>query len=294
MDCRAVEEHFEAYLLGAVDSEEREMVERHIDSCPECSFKLGQEADIAVELARAVPQFEAPTNVKVRLFSRIEQALTSDLALSQRGRLGVLPHLGRALVAYSGLAIASVLVGIIVVGGGWFNGRLNRVEEEKAALAAQLRTVADGRAAAPVETFAVNDEPGPGEESQANDTVRGQRHHIWTFVGGAGGAYSNVLLDAGLSASSQSVAMGQGRVPAALLTAFQMPTDADGQAYEIWLIKGLGKYKAGFLTVDSTGYGQTIIRLYFPPSYYDAIEIVKVDPQNSGDFPPLGVMRGDF
>ena len=270
------------------------MVERHIDSCPECSFKLGQEADIVAELAHAVPQLEAPPNVKQRLFSRIEQALTSNRAPAQSARPGALPRLGRALVAHSGLAVASVLVAVIVVGGAWFNGQLNRVEEDKAALAAQLRTVADSRSAAPQETLIVDNGPGPGEESQAEDVVRDQRQRILTFLSGAPGAYTNVLLDAGLSASAQSVAMGQGRVPTALLTAFQLPTDADGQAYEIWLIKGLGKYKAGLITVDATGYGQAIIRLYFPPSYYDAIEIVRFDPQNSGDSPPLGVMRGDF
>ena len=147
MDCREAEEHFVPYLLGALDSRERGLMDSHLETCSACSLRLQGDGETVARLAFAVPQLEVPPRVKQRLLSRID-ANTRPYRHAQLGTplVGLWEALSRAFVPHAGKAVASVLVLGLVFGGVWFNGRLNQVTEENEALNGQMEAAAEREA----------------------------------------------------------------------------------------------------------------------------------------------------
>ena len=138
MDCREAENLYEPYVLGALDSEERSLVDSHLDDCDDCSQRLQLDHETMFQLALAVPQMSPPVRVKQRLLGRVD----AELHPRRRpgfGRVlaGLLGPLARPAVACSGAVVASILVGV-VFGGLWVNDRINRVTEESEELTQEV------------------------------------------------------------------------------------------------------------------------------------------------------------
>ena len=114
MDCAHVDDSYESYILGALDSDEMGSMAAHIDGCARCQAKLRPEAEAVAALAYAVPQQSAPASVKMRLFERIDASAAPD----RRWDLaGFLDKIGARMVASYQMAVASSLVAVIVLGG---------------------------------------------------------------------------------------------------------------------------------------------------------------------------------
>ena len=60
-----------------------------------------------------------------------------------------------------------------------------------------------------------------------------------------------------------------------------------GMVYQVWLIKDSRVHGAGWFTVDSTGYGQTVIIPVAPFREFDAVGIT-IEPRG-GSIDPTGV-----
>ena len=65
------EEDLDLYALGALDSEEAQELESHLEACPECTQKLEEARTRVALLALAAPPQEAPRRVKERLLKQI-------------------------------------------------------------------------------------------------------------------------------------------------------------------------------------------------------------------------------
>jgi hypothetical protein len=111
---RAIAEHvrFElddaAYLLGALEVEEREAFERHLRACPICQDRIAEFGDLPGVLARADVSAWEPEPPPDTLLPR----LLRQVAASRRRR-------ARRLVAVA--AAAACLLGLLATGGvlGW-------------------------------------------------------------------------------------------------------------------------------------------------------------------------------
>lgn len=293
MDCEHAEELLAPYVLGALGPSERSAMDSHAASCAVCTARLREHGEVVAELAYAVPQLEVPPRVKQNLLSGLGQSSRRRRSRHVlQGWWGLLPQMGHRLTAHYAAAVALTMVAVMVAGGAWFNSRLNRVTAEKEALAAQLETArnvpgsVDGPFLSQLESVAA---PAVAAATRVNE----ERLRVLSHLATAPGAKVNVLL--GTEQSANAVGMVVTRQPgtAAILTALNLQPLPRHKVYRVWLIRGSRVHKAGEFIVDSTGYGQTVIKLG-SPGEYDYI-LITVEGANRR-FERLGVsvMKGDL
>ena len=144
MDCRIGEELLEPYLLGALDVGDRALMEGHLESCSECGARVREEGEAVTQLAYAVPGLDVPPRVKQELFSRIDaEAHTGGRRTLGDGLRRAWGAMGSPSLVRPSLAAFAVVVAAIVVGGVWFDGRLDRIARDNDALEGRLATVTE-------------------------------------------------------------------------------------------------------------------------------------------------------
>jgi anti-sigma factor RsiW len=72
MTCKDIKTRLPAYMEGDMPPEEKEGLERHLESCPSCSTALA-ELKRAVELVQNVPEVEPPPWLKTRVMVQIRE-----------------------------------------------------------------------------------------------------------------------------------------------------------------------------------------------------------------------------
>lgn len=281
MDCNQSEELMAPYILGALDSEERLLMDSHVSTCAACSLKLQEDGEIVARLASTVPQLEVPISVKTRLFSRIDADIASEIsqAVPTRGVwAGIWSVINQKFVPHASAAMASVLVGVLVFSGFWFNNRLSNLSSDNEALNVQLEGMVE-------------------RETDMMDMVKEQRNITIDALTMTAASETSVNL---LKATGPSPVTARGVVMVshtesrALLLVLNLPPLSPNRVYQVWLISGDRRYSAGLFTVDSTGYGQVIV---IPAVSFDEIDAigVTVEPEG-GSLDPTGanVLSGDF
>jgi anti-sigma-K factor RskA len=269
MDCKEAEELLVPYVLGAIDDRERRLVDSHLESCGACSVALYGEtvAGFAFEL----PQLEAPPQVKQRLFRRVERdGRLARMASRFMVKIGIFAHgFSQAFMPHVGKAVASVLIIGVVFAGVWFNDRLNYVAETNHDLANQLEASQQREAEA---------------REAVNTTINALANPRMSV---------NFLKGTGAWTSARGVMVSQTETRALLLVVDLPPLPAD-KVYQVWLIKDRKKYNAGWFTVDSTGYGQTVIIPVAPFWEFEAAGIT-IEPAG-GSIDPTGVnvLKGEL
>jgi anti-sigma-K factor RskA len=111
-----------AYVLGALDDDERTDVERHVQACERCREDLVELQRAAEVLPRSVPPVAPPGALKDRIMRTVqaEAALRqpagpdADRAKAGRGRLA--RRLRRPVLGAAAAALAAGLAGIVVLG----------------------------------------------------------------------------------------------------------------------------------------------------------------------------------
>ena len=281
MDCNQSEELMAPYILGALDSEECLLMDSHVSTCAACSLKLQEDGEIVARLASTVPQLEVPISVKTRLFSRIDADIASEIsqAVPTRGVwAGIWSVINQKFVPHASAAMASVLVGVLVFSGFWFNNRLSNLSSDNEALNVQLEGMVE-------------------RETDMMDMVKEQRNITIDALTMTAASETSVNL---LKATGPSPVTARGVVMVshtesrALLLVLNLPPLSPNRVYQVWLISGDRRYSAGLFTVDSTGYGQVIV---IPAVSFDEIDAigVTVEPEG-GSLDPTGanVLSGDF
>jgi anti-sigma-K factor RskA len=129
-------------------------------------------------------------------------------------------------------------------------------------------------------------------ESEMMDIVKDQR--TLTYMAATPDRSVNLLWSASQTASARGMIFmsNDGRI--GLLAVLDLPPLPDDQVYQIWLIKGGSRISGGTFTVDSSGYGQTILQLVAPVGEFDAIAIT-VEPAGGSNDPTTDqVLVGDL
>ena len=90
-----VDELIPGYALGALDQFERDAVDRHVRFCERCADLLAADLRTVGLIPFTMPRATPSPDVKVALFSRIEQAqrLAADASLPTQARRGMPPAL---------------------------------------------------------------------------------------------------------------------------------------------------------------------------------------------------------
>ena len=279
MDCREAEEMFVPYLLGATDERERRLMDSHLESCGACGVALYGDGETAASFAFELPQIEAPPQVRRRLFKRVERdgrlarsasRLTARAGVFARGfEQAFMPHVGKA--------VASVLIVGVVLGGVWFNDRLNDISQDNNELTNQLQAARQ-------------------REAEVMEAVKSQQSMTYEALRMSANPGTSVSLLRGTGAwtSARGMMMVSQAGTRALLLVVDLPPLPADKVYQVWLIKGHTKYNAGWFTVDSTGYGQTVIIPVAPFWEFEAAGIT-IEPVG-GSIDPTGVnvLKGDL
>ena len=285
MECNETADLLGPYTLNALDAEERVQVESHVERCGDCLLKLQEEREVMVDLAFAVPQRRVPADVKRRLMARIDAGRARGLSARWAGRAAgverVLSTLLRGLAPHTGKAITTFFVVGVVFGGMWFNDRLNDISAASAELGGEIESMVE-------------------REAEVRTMVANQRY--LSSVSASPGVSVNLLR--GTERTTDAWGMltccavsDNGLV--ALLGVFDLPPLPPGQVYQTWLIRNGQRHPGSQFTVDSTGYGQTVIipqailpefdpvNMYIPFNEFDAIGIT-VEPSGTA------VLQGDL
>ena len=274
MDCKEAEEHYVPYLLGALESSEMELMERHVEGCASCSRSLLADSDIVVDLAYAVPQQNAPLQVKSQLMARIDaDAPVNRPVTGKPGWPSLLLDFGQALLARPSAVATSLLLVVVVWGGIWFNQRLDQVAEERDELADRVETMALG-------------------EAEMTEKVRNLVD--LSYVAAAPDTAVSPLTPTDKASTGRGMILVPKWGQWALLAAYNMPSLPPSKVYQVWLVKDNEKFSAGRFTVDPSGYGGTRLNLLAPFSEIEAI-VITVEGTGSSVGPTgESVLWGDF
>ena len=282
MECNEAEELLGPYVLGALESRERDRLDSHLETCDLCSLRLQEEDEAAVRLAYAVPQRQVPAGVKQRLLSRIDADVARPVLSTLGASLETLwASFKGTLAPHSAKAVVSFMVAGLIFGGIWFNGRLNEISSDNLELGGEIESVAE-------------------REAEVRQMVTNQRYV--SSMTAAPGVSVNVLRGTDRTGNAWGMlaccaVSDSGSI--ALLGTFNLPPLPPGQVYQVWLVKNGQRYSGGQFEVDSTGYGQTVIvpqailpefdpiNIYVPFTEFDAIGI-SVEPAGTA------VLQGDL
>src|SRR6266508_833117 len=81
--CRQVRELIAEVALGIADAEDRDLVLRHVLTCPDCRAELSELTGVVDDLVTFTPQAEPPTGFETTVLSRYDE--TARQAVSGRG-----------------------------------------------------------------------------------------------------------------------------------------------------------------------------------------------------------------
>ncbi len=70
--CELLQEHYEAYALGALEGQEREEIHAHLEEgCPNCTAGVEQAQALVAQLACLAPQTDPPPSVRKKLLAAV-------------------------------------------------------------------------------------------------------------------------------------------------------------------------------------------------------------------------------
>ena len=255
MDCKEAEELSVPYLLGELGPAETDEMSGHAAACRRCMSKIDSESELLVRLSSMEP---APKRVKQELLARVDAHMARQ---GKQGWLGRLSALGRGLAAHSAPAVAATLLVGVVLGGVWYNGRLDDV-----------RSPVDVNTASVV---AVN----------SPEMIELVDQQLFLDPLGLQPGVSISLLE-GVGTDARGVVLLPPGSGAAFLAVRQMPQLPLGKVYQVWLTRDGGMYSAGTFSVDAQGYGQARLRLIAPAT---DLESIVITVERSGGSPgPTG------
>jgi anti-sigma-K factor RskA len=248
---KKIEELFPFYALGALTSEERELVEAYLREHPEARMELDGLESAAAELPYGATPITPPDRVKESLMSRVH----ADVEASERAskqRQVERPRERRWADLFPAFSMGVAVVAVV-----WatvLNIQLARLQNQvlllSEALVAQANSIEQINAnlpqASPATTVSLK-----GTEAQPE--ARGQ-----------------LIVDQ----HSQS----------AVLVIAGLPQLEAGKTYQVWLIDSGGPKSAGLLTVDANGQGLLIVTAEIAIGEFNALG-VSIEPEGGSDQP---------
>ncbi len=140
MNCRDFEALIPAYALDALDPEEEEAIERHLDECAWCSGQARVHRDVAAGLSLAVEQTPVPARVLSGVRRRIASAerAAEPVVERPRSRFRRRPLSVIGAFAYAGALIALLLLGGVLAFSLRTSGQMDNLQVANAALTQQV------------------------------------------------------------------------------------------------------------------------------------------------------------
>lgn len=258
MRCEEVQELIPAYVLGALDGDDRERVEEHAAECPRCAAELRDGLQAMASVASSLPQEEPSRGLRERIFRSLPpQDVRRQEA--KAGRLLRLPRWSPAAVAavVATLAIAGVLATNLTL-----HSRVASLENKAERLTAvEARMDQDSQMLSTL-----------GNRQDDLLSMVQQQRSLMYWLAIPGTQVASVEPTPNLSRGFGLLLMPPDSSAAVLVVA-GLNQLAEGQSYQVWLLKGTERTSAGQFRPDPTGWAQTVVRAPGPILQYDGLGV---------------------
>jgi anti-sigma-K factor RskA len=217
------------YALGALSDPERQALETHLATCPECAKEVRELAGVASGLAVAVPQVDPPAALRDRVLRAAVRS--SSTVQATRGEVEMPAARPSALPSWlaAAAALAAVAFGLYAMS----------LRERIGQLEAQLRQ-------------AIARAEGADRERQIANAASDRARQIVAVLDAPDLRTINLT---GQTGAPSAVGRAQWSPSRGLVfTASNLPSPVAGRQWQLWVIpKGAPPVSAGMIDIDSNG-----------------------------------------
>lgn len=132
---RHVDELSDLYALGALETDEQSMVDRHLEQCEECRGRIAESRQFVAHLLWSPPQYDPPPGLQRKIVKRIEQVRRKER--SEPAPRAAQPVFSLWRSVRGGLLAAAL--GALLILSGWNIALRREVAAQAAQLAARAR-----------------------------------------------------------------------------------------------------------------------------------------------------------
>lgn len=287
MDCERAESLIHEFELGRLGSRPRADLERHLDGCGACCAMMRVYGEQVVNMARSVPRFHAPDRVRQALLARVdsESGYRNPSVYRQVWRFAAFWTIAGTRPGSRKGAAALLMAVSILMGGVWLTQSNDAGSIGGETHSSELGNVAGAgsRLLQPNETA-----------TAVAKLVNTQRYSPYGGIRITPPRGTSLSMLSGTEGSTTARGVLITSDGEATLLALNLPPLPSDKVYQIWLVKDGNVVNAGFLTVDATGYGHTVIIPYLSVADYDGIGITIEPASGSADPTGVNVLQGDL
>ncbi len=240
-----IEDLAEAYALGALEAEERLMVERHLETCSECASLLREHLEVAATLALAVPPVNPPHHLRGRIMDQLvpEEHVTAEPEPASAGRSS--GSKARWFIPVAASVAASVLIFFLGGIGVLVLSQQSQVDD----LQGQIGDM----------EVLIDEERSTSQELR--DRLNEQR--LATWIAALPGLEAKSMDNTEEAPSAAGMLLADPGKDWAFLVAQGLEASLENEPYHVWLVNNGTLVNVGRFSVDESGYGQLFIRQSF-------------------------------
>ncbi len=259
-NCDALRDLIPDYAFGLTDAEQNRFVEANLPLCAEAAAQLAEFREIQAEMRADVEQIEPPPSLEAKLLAAIAAPEAATIPLPTPAPVHTAPIVTtpaiaprRRMIPLGWLAAAAAIIALVLSNGYWL-GRVNDLNTEKAELAGQL---------------VANNDTGetPAFVLTSTSGLRWVR-----------------LPPAEEAADTSAFLMWNAESKIGLLYAHGFPELAVGKTYQLWLTRGETRTGVGTFRVDAEGKGALLFSSEEPIDQFTWARITD-EPENGSPQP---------
>jgi anti-sigma factor RsiW len=258
----------EAFALNALDPEEEERVQDHLDGCFQCSELVNHYQETAVSLAQSVNLLEPSPGLRARLMQAVSRdepeapASPEPQLVPAFGDRIIGSRLVRVLVPMAA-SVAMVLVVLAVALNVRTSGQVDDLKQENASLQVRLDSN--------IATVTAQLNNAADVESEVKDSVLKLQQASFELA--QPNNMSLELRSPSAESRSQGILLVSSDGSRGVIMVVGMEPPSPSTSYQIWLMRGQDKVWAGKLDVDSRGWGTVLLQLREPIMGFEKVEL---------------------
>ena len=236
-----IEDMAEAYALGALEAEERRMVEEYLETCSECAPLFREYLEAAAALALAVPPMDPPHHLRGRIMGQ----LTPEQHAAAETEPAVAARSGGSRTRWV-IPIASVAASVLI----FFLGGIGVLVLSQQSQVENLQSqIGDMEAL-------IDEERSTSQELR--DRLNEQR--LATWIAALPGLEAKSMDNTEEAPSAAGMLLADPGKHWAFLVAQGLEASMENEPYHVWLVNNGTLVNVGRFSVDESGYGQLFIR----------------------------------
>lgn len=244
MSDKHIEDMAEAYALGALEAEERRMVEEYLETCSHCSSLFRENLEVAAALALAVPPMDPPPHLRGRIMDHLvseERAAKPEPAASGKSSW----RRARWIIPAAASMAASVLIFFLGGIGVLVLSQQSQVHDLQSQIGDMELLIDEERSAS----------------QELRDRLNEQR--LATLIAALPGLEAKSMDNTEEAPSASGMLLADPGKAWAFIVAQGLEASLENDPYHVWLVNNGTLVNVGRFSVDESGYGQLFIRQSF-------------------------------